>query len=100
MGDDARGLGQEALKVDVWSNDNGRVKVPRHGRGNSCRVGTAIVVGFGAEDRGQTGLQRGVAMVSGRGLEKRRHIELRCLWVDEMTNSDRVKIRREPGTGH
>ena len=37
------------------------------------------------------------AMASRRGLGKTRHVELRCLWPQEVTMSGRVKVRRIPG---
>ena len=37
------------------------------------------------------------AIASRRGLSKTRHVELRYLWLQEMTKSGRVKMRRIPG---
>ena len=37
------------------------------------------------------------AIASRRGLGKTRHVELRCLWLQEVTKSGRVKMRRMPG---
>ena len=37
------------------------------------------------------------AIASRRGLGKTRHVELRYLWLQEMTKSGRVKMRRIPG---
>ena len=37
------------------------------------------------------------AMVSRRGLGKTRHVELRYLWLQDVTKSGRVKMRRIPG---
>ena len=37
------------------------------------------------------------AIASRRGLGKTRHVELRYLWLQEMTKSGRVKTRRTPG---
>ena len=37
------------------------------------------------------------ARVSRRGLGKTRHVELRYLWLQEVTKSGRVKMRRIPG---
>ena len=37
------------------------------------------------------------AIASRRGLGKARHVELRYLWLQEMTKSGRVKMRRIPG---
>ena len=38
------------------------------------------------------------AIAGRRGLGKTRHVELKYLWVQEMTNSGQVKMRRVPGT--
>ena len=54
------------------------------------KVGNAsVVVGLGAEGRGQImdGLPRGESDRVEKGLGMTRRIELRCLWVQEMTNS-------------
>ena len=40
------------------------------------------------------------AMASRRGLGETRHVELRYLWLQEMTKSGRVKMRRIPGEQH
>ena len=37
------------------------------------------------------------AIASRRGLGKTRHVELRCLWLQDVTKSGRVKMRRIPG---
>ena len=37
------------------------------------------------------------AIVSRRGLGKTRHVELRYLWLQDVTKSGRVKMRRIPG---
>ena len=37
------------------------------------------------------------AIASRRGLGKTRHVELRYVWLQEMTKSGRVKMKRIPG---
>ena len=58
--------------------------------GERWKVGNAsVVVGFGAEGRGQNmdGLPRGESDRVEKGLGLTRRIELRCSWVQEITNS-------------
>ena len=115
-------LGQWAREeVDEWRNDDDQ----RHGRetlvqnaSDACvehgksreyyAVVTGAAEGLGMQSimadlgvatqvRVWTDSNAAKAIASRRGLGKTRHVELRYLWLQKMTKSGRVEMRRIPG---
>ena len=56
-----------------------------------------VDLGFSAQVRFWTDSNAAKAKASSRGLGKTRHVELNYLWLQEVTKSGRVKMRRVPG---
>ena len=54
-------------------------------------------LGLSAQVRVWTDSNAAKAIASSRGLGKTRHVELKYLWLQEVTMSGRVKMRRVPG---
>ena len=84
-------LGQEQVKELRLSRQTPPLK---HGLGAQSLL---VDLGVQAEVNVWTDSNGARAIASRRGLGKTRHVELKYLWVQEMTNSGRVKMRRVPG---
>ena len=54
-------------------------------------------LGVSAQVRVWTDSNAAKAIASRKGLGKTRHVELKFLWLQEVTKSGRVKMRRVPG---
>ena len=97
------GTGCEALvqNTSVACTEHGGSPVLRGRHGRSGGPWDTVDDGRLGPERAGAGLdllthcQRLIA--SRRGLGKTRHVELRCLWLQEVTKWGRVKMRRMPG---